>query len=494
MLDPWRPYGHWTRPAVPTRPLPSPSDDELLPLEDEAGDAEGITNDDAVFAPDEEETDVEFDDERPTDPSFELDLPSELDATESEVQHELPLGPDFAPSEDDDSKAGDAAGFDDALDPPIAPSETGDEAHEPGDGFDDNHVELGEPDLPALDGDDGHVEIDEGRFATILGNADEIALPSAPHPCRVDFLTPAREPCSALAAEAGTVVAGSNDLFWLDAGRDAVVRIGLDGTRISSLVLLGEDRTTALAVTAFGRLLRRARTGGDVERLVDWRRVADAAGSSAEGLELRSVGGAGSSSVLGRLSSGRLVRSDDLGTTFRVLDASVTALTLSSSGNPVAMLTRDGARLGMSHDGGTTFSFQELTSPARDVASGEAPLVAASGAVVVLGDAERGVVVSADGGLNFRRAQGTAAVTALCVGASGGRTRVFAALHRELQDRSLLVELDPASGAAVVSATIAPTVSDDPDASSDLARVERLVLDGDNLWAAGVFGLARMRL
>jgi hypothetical protein len=479
-------------PSVPTRPLPSPSDDELPSLDDEDDESEGITNDSDAFAPT-EELDAEFDDERPTDPSFAFDLPSELDPSDSDPKHELPIGPDFAPAEDDDATPeSDETGFRGAPDPHLDRDEDDERGHEAGDGFDDHHLELGDAELPVLDGDDGP-ELDEGRFGATLGTGDEVTLPAAERPFPIDFLTPDREPCSALAGDGSVVVAGSNDLFWVDAASDTVVRIGLDGTRISSVALLGEDRTIALAVTAFGRLLRRARTSGDVERLVDWRRVADASGSSAEGLELRGLGRARPNSVLGRLGSGRLVRSDDLGATFRMLDASVTALALSSAGDPVALLTRDGARLGLSHDGGSSFSYHELGSPAREVASGEAPLVAANGDLVLLGDAERGVVVSADGGRSFRRVPGTLTVTALCAGTLGGRARAFAALYRETEDVSLLVELDPASGTAVVGATLAPPAPDDPDAAPELARVERLLAEGEELWAAGAFGLARIR-
>jgi hypothetical protein len=186
------------------------------------------------------------------------------------------------------------------------------------------------------------------------------------------------------------------------------------------------------------------------------------------------------------------VRSDDSGSTFRAVP-DTNALTMSSTGDPIAILTRDGARLGLSSDGGASFERLELESPAREVASGETPLVAASGNVVALGDAERGLVVSADGGRTFRRVAGVTNLTALCVGTLAGQERAFAALYRETDDHSLLVEIDPKTATAAIGAVLSLPLPDDPDAAAELGRVERLACDGERLWATGGFGLAVAR-
>ena len=473
--------------AAPTMPLSAPADDDDRPsLEDDDGD--GNENEhDTPLVPEGDEP-PEFDDELPTDPSFDFDLPSELTTGDTEESDELPVGSDSFPEEEQPT-ADDSLGFADASDSAELPNETdGGAALDGSDGFEDGHSPIDDGALPALDTDDGP-ELDEARFGVALSSADESLLPKLETPFRVDFLAPNREHCGALCASAGVVVAGSNDLFWLDEGRETVVRIGLDGTRIASIALVGEHRTTALCVTASGRLLKRARSGGEVERRVEWRRAAEASGSSAESLELRGLGPTWPSSVLGRLTSGRLVRSDDLGSTFRAV-GDVSALTLSSSGDPIAILTRDGARLGLSSDGGSTFEWLELASPAREVASGEAPLVAASSNVVVLGDSERGLVVSGDRGRTFRRVPGVTNLTALCAGTLAGEPKAFAALYRETDDHSLLVEIDPESATAAIGALLSLPAPDDPDAAAELGRVERLVCDGDKLWATGGFGLA----
>ncbi|HVR19872.1 MAG TPA: hypothetical protein VMS65_09250 [Polyangiaceae bacterium] len=477
---------------MPTSPLFSPTDDELPTLDDGGDDENGIPGDgDALTPTPDDDASSEFDDESPTDPSFDFDLPSDLGAPADDTPHELPLGPDFVPTEDEPESSDDAAGFDNAVEPADLTSESDPREHDAGEGFDDGHSRL-EEELPRLDGDEGS-DLDESSFGARLESADETALPVAARPWHVDFLAPDREHCGALTAERGVVVAGSSDLFWLDEGRETVVRIGLDGTRISSIALVGGAQLSALCVTAFGRLLRRARSGGDVERLVDWRRVAEASGASPEGLELRAFGPTRPSSVLGRLTSGRLVRSDDMGTSFTMLEPAVTALTMSSTGEPVAVITRDGARLGLSANGGFLWEYLELVSPAREVASGEAPLVAANGGVVVLGDAERGVVVSSDHGRTFRRVTGATNVTAVSAGADGERATAFVALYRETDDQSLLVEIDASTGVATTLAVVALPALEDPDVAPELARVERLIWDGERLWAAGAFGLARIQ-
>jgi hypothetical protein len=483
--------------SLPMRPLSSPPEDELPPPEDGGDDDDhGVVGDrDTVLPSIDDREPPEFaDDELPTDPTFDIDLPPDVDTGDTEAPIDLPLGPDIAPIEEEPAPTDDALGFVDARDREPKPTETDEHAgNETADGFDDARSPVDESEFPTLDADDGP-ELPDAHFGPGLESADEAALPMAERAWGVHFIAPDREHCAALGGGQGVVIAGSSDLFWLDAGRETVVRIGLDGTRISSVALVGEGQKTALCVTAFGRLLRRSRSGGEVERLVDWRRVAEAAGSSAEGLELRGLGPSHPNSVLGRLSSGRLVRSDDMGSTFGLLDASITALAFSSAGDPVVILSRDATRLGFSSDGGSSFAYMELVSPAREVASGEAPLVAAWGDVVVLGEAERGLVVSADHGQSFHRVAGASNVTALAAGAPADNPTAFAAVYREAEDRSLVLSIDARTGRATTGAVLSLPTPDDPDAAHELGRVERLLWDGETLWAVGGFGLARIRM
>jgi hypothetical protein len=472
------------------RPTAGSAEDDPSPLEDREGDEEGIGNDEGALLPDAGDDAPEFEDELPTDPSFDIDLPSGLDADDSEATGHLPVGPEFAPREEDDG-ADDALGFADKTSADALSSEVGNGIElDASDGFEDGHALLDGHELPRLDGDDGP-ELEDSRLGPALEFGLEVPLAPAAAPWRVELVVPDREHCGALAVSGGVVVAGSNDLFWLDPGRETPVRIALDGTRISSIALVG-GMGAALCVTAFGRLLRRARSGGDVERLLDWRRVAEAAGASAEGLELRGLGGERPNSVLGRLTSGRLVRSDDMGSTFQLVTPEVTALAMSSAGEPVTVLSRDGARLSRSFDGGVHFEHRELDSPARDVALGEAPLLAADAEVVALGDAERGLVVSADGARTFRRIAGTNNVTACAVGQFAGRPTAFATVYRETHDETVFVRIDAETAEASVIATLSSPSSGDTEL--EVGRVERLSWDGERLWAAGAFGLAVVRM
>ena len=269
--------------------------------------------------------------------------------------------------------------------------------------------------------------------------------------------------------------------------------MSLDGTRITSLALVGEERKVALCVTAFGRLVRRARSASDSERLVDWKRAAESGGASAESLELRQLGEASPRAVLGRLTSGHLIRSEDQGSTWRRQSEDFTAFSLSPSGEPLAALSRGGSLLSTSRDGGLTFQERELTSPALTVSSGDAPVVAASGSTLAIADAERGVVVSADEGATFHAVAGcTNATSVTAGGAIGGAAAVVVALYREAEDVSDLVLIDPATGQATIVATLSSRERD-PDQIPEGGRVERLAWDGARLWAAGGFGVAIVR-
>jgi hypothetical protein len=49
-----------------------------------------------------------------------------------------------------------------------------------------------------------------------------------------------------------------------------------------------------------------------------------------------------------------------------------------------------------------------------------------------------------------------------------------------------------APAVATTGAVLALPAPDDPDLALELARVERLLWDGERLWAVGAFGLARI--
>jgi len=461
--------------------IPPPAAEE--PDGDEQG--PGDRSFDDLLPPLDDESTNADDDAPMTDPVG-LDPPSEPDAADDGALTNLDLGRDFDFDEDVADDAGDALGVNDPragdggeLDEGALPD--GDER----DGLDDEPVAVHENELPELDADDGSGEGNARLFGTLLV-ADEAALESADRAWPLTLLHAAHERCGALATGAGTVVAGSSDLLWLDAGRSAPVRLALDGTRIASLALLGESRQVALCVTAFGRLLRRARQSSDSERLTDWRRAADL-GGGAESLELCQLE-TEPSSVVARLTSGHLVRSDDLGVSFYPLDPTITAFALSATGQPLAALTRDGAELALSFDGGKTITREPLAPAGREIAEGEAPLVAAWDEVTAIADATRGLAVSSGGASAFRLVPGCAGVTAIAAGRLAGSVRVWAALYRETADRTdvVMVDVDKAEARVIGSVRGA---DEDIEGAGETARLERLSWDGTRLFGAGAIGL-----
>ncbi len=464
-------------------PPPPPADDP-----DGDGDGDGPSDHalDELLPPlDDEPTKSDFDQEElVTDPSG-IDPPSDPGSVDDAATGDLDLGPSFD-FDEEEADAGDAFGLAEpgtGRDP--EPSEDALPEGDERDGMDDEPVGVNEGDLPELDADDG-VDGTAPAFGS-LSTADEAPLPRAAALWVATALGAPRERCGALSLGGGTIVAGSSDLVWLDAGRSAPVRIALDGTRIASIALLGADRQVALCVTAFGRLLRRARQSSDAERLNDWRRAADLAGG-AESLELCQLE-AEPNAVVGRLTSGRLIRSDDLGSSFYTLDEALTVFALSPTGAPLVALARDGTELVVSSDGGKSLARLALDDDARDIAGGEAPFLASDGPVLAIADGARGVAVSADGGRSFRRVPGCSGGTAVTVGALHGRAHAWVALYSETADRTDVALIDVEQASAEVIASLAGEPGEDESDPSGTGRLERLVWDGQRLVGAGDPGL-----
>lgn len=471
-----------------TSAVPLPRDVPPPPADDPDGEGEGPSDhalDDLLPPLDDEPTNADIDQEElVTDPSG-IDPPSDPGGIDDALPADLDLGPsfDFGEEEADTADVFGLAEPGTGRDPDASEDSLpeGDER----DGLDDAPMGIEERDLPDLDADDGG----DGS-APLFGSlpvTDEAPLGRSATPWPVSVLGAPRERCGALTLGGGTLVAGSSDLLWLDAGRTAPVRIAIDGTRIASIALVGEDRQVALCVTAFGRLLRRARQSSDAERLNDWRRTADLAGG-AESLELCQLEGE-PRSVVGRLTSGRLIRSDDLGSSFYPIGDTLTVFALSPTGAPLAALARDGAELVLSSDGGRTLSHSSLPAVAREIAGGEAPMLASAGPLLVIADAARGIVVSGDGGQSFRRVPGCGGSTAVTVGTFRGRPAAFAALYSETSDRTDVVLIDLEQATAEVVAVVTGEAAEDTSDSSATGRLDRLAWDGSRLLAAGDLGL-----
>jgi len=458
--------------------------------EDERGDEDGELDDaqiGEILSP-ADEGEPDDGDELPTDPYVGIeplpeDSPDEPDVPAEPAEAEGLLDDAELPSDTDDSE-----GIEADHEPPEEPEPSESLMGDVGEGFDDEPATLDE-DLPGLGADepDGSGDSDLG---SLTSHGAEEPIPRANDAYRASFVLPAREPSSALRAGSGPIVAASSDLFWIDEGTETPVRIGLDATRVSSLALVGEARDVALCATAFGRLLRRARLGSEAERLLGLRHVA---GTRADPVDLCEVGPRSPRSVLVRLRTGKIARSDDEGTTFELVPGAPDALAISPTGDPVLLLCSGAPRLALSFDGGRSFTMRDLVGPAREVAAGDAPMLAAAGSALVLGEALAGVVVSTDQGATFRRVRGAAGASACAVGVLDGTPVGWLSLYGEAADESLVARVDLATGHAEVVATLSGPTSPDPDLDAELGKIERLAWDGDRLWAAGGFGVAVFR-
>lgn len=289
------------------------------------------------------------------------------------------------------------------------------------------------------------------------------------------------EACAALAVSQGSALAASTDLLWFARGELSPLRLEAGATRVHSVALTG-GADTALASATSGRLYRRGRSASVPEELRPIRVGSET--STREPLDLRQPDAAFDGAVLARSASGRLYQSGDDGVTFHALAAPQLGA-LVAEGGPAIGVTRDGKLLVAS---GRELVEQPLSGLARDVARSRRPLVAAQGELVVLGSETTGVLVSSDGGREFRRVPGTRGATALSLMGSSGAPRVVAALENPGLDESLLVEIDP----ALATARAVSRIAGDADADGgDRVRVERLAWDAVHarLWVAGAFGL-----
>jgi hypothetical protein len=149
-----------------------------------------------------------------------------------------------------------------------------------------------------------------------------------------------------------------------------------------------------------------------------------------------------------------------------------------------------------SPDAGASWQRFELDALSRAVADREDPLLAAAGSVVALGHSEIGLVVSSDGGASFERISGCSSVSAITADSRRGQARIWAALYRQSEDLSEIVQVDPveriAERIAELRAPPPPASSDDP---TERGRVVGLAWDGVTgcLWATGPFGLKSFR-
>jgi hypothetical protein len=361
-------------------------------------------------------------------------------------------------------------------------------------GIEDGSITVDESKFPTLESDDGSEGIAAEREISLGSASDEAPVPLAAIPWRVLKPKGSLEACSALAARGQNVVAASSDLLWFRGDESAPLRLAVEGSALSDLVLLGQAQDIALAATRSGHLFRRARFASQAEQLSRFREFHKLGPATGAALSFGGALGVSGGRVLLVTREGALIEVLEDGERFERLElpskpsaiARESATLLLAQGKERALYSLDRSPLAQ----------VTLSGAALAVALGEAPLLSTCGDCVALADSARAVVVSRDRGQTFQRVSGTASATALAGASLGGAPRFFAAVYRETTDRSEILLIDPESGQAVSIAQL--DGSDEPAASSadpvdrgEWAKVAQLIwqAETERLWAVGGFGV-----
>ncbi|MES1173364.1 MAG: hypothetical protein ABUL62_03470 [Myxococcales bacterium] len=454
---------------------PSPADDEESYIEQpillDSFDDEGNDDSEASDLIVGEEIDILGEGPGDNDP-IELDLGTlvELDAPRSDAEDDKDAGFEVDP----------AIGL--ALPDALTPDDGSE-------GLDDGSIVVDESKFPSLEQDDGSEGIAAEREISLGSASDEARLLLSAQPWQTRLPPAALEACSALTSAPGSVVAGSTDLLWFRTDSPAPLRLAVDGSGLSDLVLLGAEQDIALAVTQGGQLFRRARFASQAEQLTRFREPLKLApGSRAQlafGGALDTPGGR----VLLWARGGGLVSVQDLGDRFErlELDGKVLAVARESC---TLLVSRGRDQVLVSLDDASPFG----AGAARSLAPSDTPLLATSGNAVALAEPGRALLVSSDRGETFRRVAGTASTTAIAGAELGASARFFAALYRETSDQTEILLVDPALGEAVIIARLDANSERSPADAIDRgewAKVARLSYHAASgrLWAAGGFGV-----
>jgi hypothetical protein len=361
-------------------------------------------------------------------------------------------------------------------------------------GLDDGSIVVDESKFPSLEHDDGSEGIAAEREISLGNASDEARVPMAAQPWQTRLPPAWLEACGALSSAPGSVVAGSTDLLWFRSDSPTPLRLALDGSGLSDLVLLGAEQDIALAITQGGQLFRRARFASQAEQLTRFREPLKVA----PGSRTRLAFGGSLSAADGR---GRVLLWAREGGLVSVLDSGDRFERLELEGKVLAV-ARESATLLIARGREHVLVSLDHTSPraslsagaARVVAMSDAPLLATSGDAVALAEHGRALLVSSDRGETFRRVAGSASTTAIAGAELGGSARFFAALYRETSDQSEILLVDPALGEAAIIARLDASSERSPADAIDRgewAKVLRLSFHAASgrLWAAGGFGV-----
>jgi hypothetical protein len=407
--------------------------------------------------------------------AFEVDIQLLTDSGDSEAATDLDVGvsdmldelPDAPRDRDSDAPAPAGDDLDSHLDTPLGSDEPSSDEE-----LGDDGLEV----LPELTIEDGDGDAGPDVEGTLLPSAPEGEIAAGPSYSAEWLLLGA--PATALAAGENAVLAAADHLMRFGAERtsDALP----PGVRVSSLAALGPSGA-ALATTR-GLLERGA--GGDFTLA----EMPDAArGGGADMVELATA--PGQATLWARLENGVLLRRR--GGIWERQQAGGNVRSLTSQEQRITLLVvSHRPTLQLSSDAGASFRELLLPEPAASVALGANATAVSHQSVVALADAARGLCVSSDGGETFRMVTGAVNATAVAIGEHAGKPAVFVALYREGKDLTELVMVDPSSGKA---GRIAELNGEPEEDAEETGRASALFFGNGYLWAAGGFGLARLR-
>jgi len=291
---------------------------------------------------------------------------------------------------------------------------------------------------------------------------------------------------------AEAIVAGSSDLLWFRSDSAKPLRVAVDGSAISDLVLVGADQDIALASTKSGQLFRRARFASQAEQLTRFREQLRSPNSLRPQLSFGGALGARHGRVLLWLQDGTLLDMLDAGERFERLEFDGRVLAVARESAAI-LLGRGQTRTLVTLDQGPG-SGVPLSGPVLSVAQSAAPLLASAGSSLALAERGRALMVSADAGNSFRRVAGSASTTAIAGASLAGSARFFAAVYRETSDQSDILLIDPERAEAECIARLDVAGEHSPSDAierGEWAKVSCLSWHAASgrLWAAGGFGV-----
>lgn len=390
---------------------------------------------------------------------------SDLEIGMAELLDSLPDEP--PPGRDSEAPPPMSGDLDLHLDTPLETDDTASDAE-----LGDDGLEA----LPELVNEDADGDAGPELERPFLPGAPEGRIPDGPR-LEVEWLA-LGSPSSALWAENSDVLACGEQLMRFGKLRRSDPLPA--GARASSLC--ADEAGNAILATSRG-LVEISAAGAST--LLETPELAR--GSGAEVAELAAAPGA--HTLWARLTSGALLRRRR--GVWERHEAGGSVRSLSSAGQHITLLViAQLPTLQLSSDGGSSFHERLLPEPAATVALGNAPVAAALGNVLAISDSERGLCVSHDGGETFRMVVGAVNVTAIAIGQRGDEVTIFAALYREGRDLSELIAVEPASAAAVSTAELVGEADEDAE---ETGRTSALIWADGFLWAAGGYGLARLR-